>query len=188
MYAFEQNLYEGCVKNMALNKVNLIINSRMYTLVSEESPEYMAKLGEHINEKIALVLQDGKNIMGERPIVLAALNICDEYYKLAEPKPGDKGFNERVASLQEDVKKLKAENANLRADLEEAQSAQVTMAETEAIARSSAMQKELDEAQTQIKFLEGQIKRMEEKIEQVKEDYRKREDGLLNMFNVKKND
>lgn len=173
---------------MALNRVNLIINSRMYTIVSEESPEYMAKLGEHVNEKIGLVLQDGKNIMGERPIVLAALNICDEYYKLAEPKAGTPGFDKRIAAMQEDIKKLRAENANLRHELDEAQSAQVTMAETEAIAQSAAMQKELEEAQTQIKFLEGQIKRMEEKIEQVKEQYRKREDGLLNMFDVKTND
>lgn len=173
---------------MALNKTNLIINSRMYTVVSEESPEYMAKLGEHINDKIRMVLQDGKNIMGERPIVLAALNICDEYYKLAEPKPGSGGVDGRIASMQSEIKRLKTENANLERELEEAQSAQITMAETEAIANSAAMQKELEEAQTQIKFLEGQIKKMEQRIEDVKKQYQKREEGLFNAMGIKKDE
>ena len=172
--------------DMALNRVNLTINSRMYTVVSEESPEYMAKLGEHINEKIKMVLSDGKNIMGERPIVLAALNICDEYYKLADPKPGTKGYDSRTASMQEEIKKLKAENSGLKRELSEAQSAQVTMAETEAIAKSLEIQQELDEAQNQIKFLEGQIKMMEEKIRDVKKQYQQREDRLFDTLNIKK--
>lgn len=172
---------------MALNKVNLAINSRMYTVVSEESPEYMAKLGEHINDKIKTVLKNGKNVMGERPIVLAALNICDEYFKLAEPKAGTNGYNGRIADLQEEVKKLKIENHSLREELDEAQSAQVTMAETEAIANSMKMQNELEEAYTQIKFLEGQIRRMEEKIEYVKKQYQTRENDLFDMLDMKKN-
>ena len=171
---------------MALNKVNLAINSRMYTVVSEESPEYMAKLCEHINNKIKMVLKNGKNVMGERPIVLAALNICDEYYKLAEPKPGSDGHDGRIANLQEEVKKLKIENHSLKQELEEAQSAQVTMAETEAIAKSMKMQNDLYEAYTQIKFLEGQIRRMEEKVEYVKKQYQRREDDLFDMLDSKK--
>ena len=165
---------------MALNKVNLAINSRMYTVVSEESPEYMAKLCEHINNKIKMVLKNGKNVMGERPIVLAALNICDE------PKPGSDGHDGRIANLQEEVKKLKIENHSLKQELEEAQSAQVTMAETETIAKSMKMQNDLDEAYTQIKFLEGQIRRMEEKVEYVKKQYQRREDDLFDMLDSKK--
>lgn len=157
----------------------------MYTLVSEESPEYMAKLSEHINEKIKNVLKDGKNIMGERPIVLAALNICDEYYRLAEPREGESGYDAERAYLQSQNKKLKTEVSNLKNELEEAKSAQVTMAETEAIANSLAMQKELDEANVQIKFLEGQIKRMEEKVEYVKKQYRIREKELFDMLDIK---
>ena len=34
---------------MPLNKVGLVINSRLYTVVSDESVEYMEMLGEHIN-------------------------------------------------------------------------------------------------------------------------------------------
>lgn len=71
---------------MALNRIQLTINSRMYTVVADEPPEYMEMLGEHINEKVRTVVEGGRNIMGERAMVLAALNICDEYYKLLQSK------------------------------------------------------------------------------------------------------
>ena len=67
-----------------MNKVTLTINSRQYTVVAEESEEYIKALGKHINEKINTVLESGTNIFGERPLILAALNICDEYFKVYE--------------------------------------------------------------------------------------------------------
>ncbi len=67
-----------------MNKVTLTINSRQYTVIAEESEEYIKALGEHINEKINTVLESGANILGERPLILAALNICDEYFKVYE--------------------------------------------------------------------------------------------------------
>ena len=69
---------------MAVNRVSITINSRQYTVVAEESREYIERLGEHINEKVKNVLNGGQNVLGERPIVLAALNICDEYFKALE--------------------------------------------------------------------------------------------------------
>ena len=35
---------------MAVNRVSITINSRQYTVVAEESREYIERLGEHINE------------------------------------------------------------------------------------------------------------------------------------------
>ena len=62
------------------------------------------------------------------------------------------------------------------------------MAETEAIANSAKVQGELEEAQTQIKFLEGQIRSLQEKIKQKEEDYKNREERLLKAFDVKKDE
>lgn len=165
---------------MALNRVSLTINSRMYTIVSEESPEYMAKLGEHINEKIQLVLKNGKNIMGERPIVLAALNICDEYYK--------KGYDDKAAALNAENTKLKEENRRLQKELGEALSAQVTIAETEAIAERDTANRQLEEAKTQIKFLEGQLTLQKEKAAKLEAKYSSREDRLFDMIDGKKDE
>lgn len=172
---------------MPLNKVGLIINSRMYTVVSDESVEYMEMLGEHINEKVAAVLKDGRHIMGEKPVVLAALNICDEYYKLLEEKSSvDMSEIGRIRDENEKLnienEKRSKENEQLKAELERVKAEGIAAAETEAIARSAAIQNELNEAHTQIKFLESKIKELEEKNEKMKQDHERREQGLIDMI------
>ena len=103
---------------MAVNKLAITINSRRYTVVANESDEYIERLAEHINEKVDYVLKGGQNIIGERPIVLAALNICDEYFKTDEAGRlmknqlqtcSDKlaAANDRCAALAKENKALK---------------------------------------------------------------------------------
>ena len=172
---------------MALNRVQLTINSRMYTVVSDETPEYMEMLVEHINEKIANVMSDGRHIMGEKPMVLAALNICDEYYKLAQ---------EKSSISMEELGELKSENASLKnandalqreidrlsTENEMLLDVRDSEVETQVIERTTALQKELNEAQTQIKFLEGQITKLEEKNEKLKADHDRREQEIIDMI------
>ena len=62
------------------------------------------------------------------------------------------------------------------------------MAETEAIANSIEVQGKLEEAQTQIKYLEGQIRSLQEKMKQKEKDYKNREERLLKAFDVKKDE
>lgn len=176
---------------MSLNKVQLVINSRLYTVVSDESVEYMEMLGEHINEKVEAIVSEGKHIFGERPIVLAALNICDEYYKLMASKTDVEA--ERISKLDADNTKLKGEitelkekNKSLLEEIENLESGQVTMAETEAIATSLSLQQELNDANTQIKFLEGQIKLLEEKNEKMKRDCDRRVQDIIDAFETPK--
>ena len=99
---------------MAVNRVSITINSRQYTVVAEESREYIERLGEHINEKVKNVLNGGQNVLGERPIVLVALNICDEYFKALE---------------SDDSVKVEIEKLNSR-DLETANKNNKTLEET----------------------------------------------------------
>jgi cell division protein ZapA (FtsZ GTPase activity inhibitor) len=149
--------------------------------------EYMEMLGEHINEKVDAVIRDGRHIMGERPVVLAALNICDEYYKLMAEK-SSVDMNE-LSVLKNENQSLKAENEELWADndrlqkeSDEIKAGHIEAEETKAIARSIELQKELDEAMTQIKFLEGQIKLLEEKNAKMKKDHERREQEIFDMF------
>lgn len=172
---------------MPLNKVGLIINSRMYTVVSDESVEYMEMLGAHINEKVSAVLKDGRHVMGEKPVVLAALNICDEYYKLLEEKSSVdmseiSRTKEENEALKEECKKCYEENEKLKTEIEKLKAEGIAVAETEAIAKSAVLQNDLNEANTQIKFLEGKIKKLEEKNEKMKQDYQRREQGIFDMF------
>ena len=49
---------------MAVNRVSITINSRQYTVVAEESREYIKRLCENINEKVKKVLNGCKNVHG----------------------------------------------------------------------------------------------------------------------------
>ena len=105
---------------MAVNRVSITINSRQYTVVAEESREYIERLGEHINEKVKNVLNGGQNVLGERPIVLAALNICDEYFKALE--------SDDSVTIEET--ELNAELTSTKKDLETANKNNKTLEET----------------------------------------------------------
>ncbi len=134
---------------MAVNRVEVIINSRRYALKAEESEEYLKKLAEHIEEKIGLVLKNGQNILGERPLVLAALNICDEYYKCEE---AGRILQKQLANCSD---KLVRANAEIKS-LKEA-TPQVSFDEQEAEEKLKKTEDELRRAQERIRSLEARL-------------------------------
>lgn len=176
---------------MPLNRVMLTINSRLYTVVADESTQYMEMLGEHINEKVEEVVKGGKNILGERPIVLAALNICDEYYKLMSSKADMKtdelvGINKKNEALRNEIAILKSENKTFREEIERLESGQITIVQTENMTR---LQDELKEATEQgshyrrkIAELEGKVAELEKKNKDIKEQCDRRIDDIINSF------
>lgn len=170
-----------------MNKVTLTINSRQYTVVAEESAEYIEALGNHINEKVSAVISKGTNVMGERPLVLAALNICDEYFKMNEAgcnvndqlKEASKLLDEQL----EEISVLKIQNAELKSKLDDIKNGQVTMDEAQQRASHESLRNQLSEAENKIVFLEGQITALEEKQKQMKQEFSAREREMLDLFN-----
>ncbi len=134
---------------MALNKVDVTINSRRYTVLADESDEYIKNLAEHIDEKVRTVLQGGQNVMGERPIVLAALNICDEYYKCIEAG--------RVLQQQTELAGEKLVKANAEIKRLKSLSPQISFEEKET-------EKKLQDAEHKVKLLETKINELEEEL------------------------
>lgn len=164
---------------MAVNRVTLTINSRQYTVVAEESTEYIERLCNHINEKVENVIRGGQNLIGERPVVLAALNICDEYFKTIE---AGELIKEQMQKTTDKNLKLQQTVKNLNKELDEAKSAQISIDETAMKAEVAAAKNDLDEANSQIKFLEGHIKSLENKITELEKRYDDREKEVLEMI------
>lgn len=164
---------------MAVNKVTFTINSRQYTVVAEESKEYIERLCNHINEKVEDVIRGGQNIMGERPIVLAALNICDEYYKSLDENGV---LSAQLDSLNERNSSLKKAANKLNDELQDAKSSQVSIDEAAMKAEVKSAKDELDDAHNQIKFLEGHITNLENKIKELEERDKKREKDFLDLI------
>ena len=168
---------------MALNKINCTINSRQYTVVAEESVEYIEKLCAHIDEKVENVLRGGQNIMGERPIVLAALNICDEYYKALEEA---EALRTDLDAQKDRNRRLNQSAGALQDELDMLQSGQVSIDEAAMKAEVKTAKDELDEANNKIKFLEGHIRKLENNIEDLKKRYNQREQEFLDMIDETK--
>ena len=70
----------------------------------------------------------------------------------------------------------------LHAELTEAKSGQITMEETETRAKTEELEKQLTEANEKIKFLEGQIKLLEGKQSELKQEFAAREQEMLDMI------
>lgn len=142
---------------MDKNRVTVIINGRQYVMVSDESPEYLKKLADYVGEKVADVRKSTKNIMGERPIVLAALNICDEYFKALE---GGNLVASQAERTNDKIRKLQEENDRL---------AQI-ISKSDFEIDIKMLQKQLDDAQEEIKRLKS-ISAIEE-IEKLKREHK----------------
>ena len=169
------------------NRVSVVINGRRYTLVAGADTEYIQGLADHVNEKVEEVLKEGQNVIGERPVVLAALNICDEFFKLYQAS----------IDMQSEIGNL---NDKLEESRKELQKAKETIKNTQA-GQNAAKDKESDEnlqkqlieyskdlkkATTTIKDLENKLKsadkKHKEEVERLKQDFKKREDEILAMI------
>lgn len=159
-----------------LNRVNITINSRVYTVVANEDPEYLRSLGDYINGKVQIVLSEGNHVMGEKPLVLAALNICDEYFKLLDRN-----------EPQEQLSKLLTENKRLEKEIKELERAEQESGSkmSETAEELEITQKMLEETEEKVKFLEGQIKIKENQIKKQKSEFAIREKELLDMLESK---
>lgn len=159
-----------------MNRVNITINSRVYTVVADEDESYIRSLCEYVNDKVNTVLREGSHVMGERPIVLAALNICDEYFKLLNSSEAEVKTSElmtKINELEEELRDMKRAESQARdngAEIEE---------------ELNITKKVLEETEEKVKFLEGQITLKENQMKKQRSDFAIRERELLDMLDSK---
>ena len=159
-----------------MNRIQININSRLYTVVAEESTEYLVRLCDYVKEKVNTAKSEGVNITGEKPLVLAALNICDEYFKLLDNTESSSNVSEillKNKELQKELDALKAESA----DTEE----HITSMEGD----FALTERMLKEAEEKIKYLEEQIILAEQRTRKQRGEFAIRERELLDMLESK---
>ena len=105
------NVYSSSVESFTHSTTYNIIVSEKFLNPGDKVlivDDFLA-VGNALKGLIDLVKQSGQNIMGERPIVLAALNVCNEYFKYIE------SGNELAEQLKECAARLKEEKEKNRA-------------------------------------------------------------------------
>lgn len=94
------------------NKVTVTIDGQEYNLVAAEDAAYMRKVAAHVDAKIREVSESGK-IASADAVVLAALNMADEYFKSLDAaealRAQIKGYLEEAKALNDQLSEAKRE-------------------------------------------------------------------------------
>lgn len=162
---------------MPKTRVDVTINSRQYTVIANESDEYIMQLAEHIDEKVQTVLKGGQNIMGERPVVLAALNICDEYYKCVDASEVLKG---QIRIRDNKIGELNRQLENVKAGAQ-----QISFDESEAERKIADTKREADLLRERLLKATDELENAKKQIAELKEKISLYEKGKTQSISVK---
>lgn len=63
------------------NRVNITICGMEYTILAEESGDYVKKVGQLVNNKMVELINESPKMSTNMAAVLTAVNLCDELFK-----------------------------------------------------------------------------------------------------------
>lgn len=125
------------------NDVEVIINGKQYTLSGYESSEYLQKIANHINDKIAeFKEQDGYlRLDTEMKNILLAINLSDEYYKALRIQMIIKKENEE---MEKEIFDIKHEMLTMQSELDKANEQIKKLAEERQAAKDQVIRLETE--------------------------------------------
>ena len=125
------------------NDVEVIINGKQYTLSGYESSEYLQKIANHINDKIAeFKEQDGYlRLDTEMKNILLAINLSDEYYKALKDSNDIKKENEE---MEKEIFDIKHEMLTMQSELDKANEQIKKLAEERQAAKDQGIRVETE--------------------------------------------
>ena len=95
------------------NRVTVSICGEDYTLIAEEAPSYMQKVGAYVDDKLSELLEAAK-IGRSDAAVLTAVNIADELFKERE---ATEALRAQVKEYIDEAAKARNEASELRREL-----------------------------------------------------------------------
>ncbi len=163
-----------------MNKVNVNIFGKDYTVVGDREPERIARIAAHVDGKMSEIAEEATDIPVSSVAVLSCMQVTDEYFALLEKvealerqREQDEQEKQHYIQLWEEAKNsfvefkrdsqkeagmLKESNEQLRAQLHakdrEVEELMRTQEKVEAVAREDAAS-EIEEAKRQYSDLEN---------------------------------
>ena len=95
------------------NHVTVSICGEEYTLVAEEAPSYMQKVGDYVDVKLTEMIETSK-VGRTDAAVLTAVNIADELFKEREAA---EGLRAQVKQALDEAGRVKNELSELKREL-----------------------------------------------------------------------
>jgi len=169
------------------NKVIVKIMDREYTLVSEDTREYMQRVANYVDDKMRET-NDGNNKLSTSMIgVLTALNIADELHKAIRDK---EELEKRINSPQYELKSARDELDAVVNEFERRSTAYEKMVEefSKLIDSSniyetgvSQLKKRMEKLDYELKQKEDSLRKSKEEVEQLEKEFSHKE-GHLRMI------
>jgi cell division protein ZapA len=105
----------------AKNRVEVRISGNEYTIIGNESDEYIQKIALYVDRKMSEITKSNNNLSTSMVAVLTAVNLADELYKLNEESIESRGLltekNRIIEILDADNKKLTEFNVDLTSQI-----------------------------------------------------------------------
>lgn len=125
------------------NKIEVIINGKVYTLMGTESEEYIQRVALYIDKKMNEVKnsESSRKLSTNMIAILTSINVADDLFKLSESinnmekriKTLEKGLeskDKQIKSYQKELANARKENRDLRDKIDQLQ-AEIVKSKTE---------------------------------------------------------
>jgi len=159
---------------MSKNRVEVVIDGQIITLVSEEKESHMQQLALYIDKKMTEI----KSTQSSRPVsdslktLYISVNIADDYFKT---KHKLEKFMEKYDGIVFEMNQMQQEKAVLAEKIHELQ-AKLNYQREQFLAESAQLQEENDDMAMTIKELEEQLSQAKSEL-----------DEYINTFDERKN-
>lgn len=152
------------------NKIDVFIGGRNFTVVGEESSEYVYELAAHVDQKIKEMTSKNEKLNDSMASILAALNITDEYYKVKAElnslkerakTPIEEYYNqkEQIKVANDEMKELETRYSRNKDELKNIrrENQRLNLANEKDVRALKLKENELQNSQNMIKKLQDKI-------------------------------
>ncbi|MDD5986258.1 MAG: cell division protein ZapA [Eubacteriales bacterium] len=162
---------------MDSNKVNVNIYGQEYTIVGDNSPEYIARVAAHVDSRMNDIAKGVKGGPLSSLAILSAVNITDEFFRLQD----------REAVLRREYEQLKADSSHYEQLWEEAKKSHLSYKE-ESQAEISKLSRQKDELMEQMVGKNQEIDRLTRERQKVMQEAKKGSAQAVEEVNAKYRD
>lgn len=92
------------------NRVEVRIAGKDYTLMGQETDEYMQKVGLYVDKKMNEIMRLNSRLSTSMAAVLTALNVADDFFKVRE---SESSFKKELEQTKNELEALRAERDQL---------------------------------------------------------------------------
>lgn len=85
------------------NRVTVTIGRKEYTIIADESTDYILSVANELNNRVAQIAGANASLTGEKAVILAALNLCDDYLKMRQT---NSALQRQVMKCTKDMEKM----------------------------------------------------------------------------------